>query len=522
MRLKKLRLDNLLKIDDGLILVKNNEGNISTSNAKSNSIEENISGVAIDSRKCEEGFLFAAYEGVSIDGHDFIQDAINNGAKFILTDLDYNHHNLGSEGVIFIKHDNPRFVSSKIISEFYKEKPDYIAFVTGTNGKSSVACFVSQLWRLLGHKAASIGTLGVQRESINEFGDGLTTPDAVTLNRYLNDLKKDTYQRAIVESSSHGLSLDRLVGIKSDIAAFLNITRDHLDYHGSFSSYFDAKLKVFDHLKDDNSVALINSDIKELSDIKQYCNKLNIRNNNDKNTNILTFGFDGDYIKLISSELDSGGRNVEIELENTQYKFFFPFLNQFQVSNLLCAISIVMHSGENINDIIPVISELKNVPGRMELASINKNNGVPIYVDFAHTPDALDNILESCNEYVESSKGRIILVFGCGGDRDKGKRKIMGQIANDKADIVIVTDDNPRTENSADIRSEIMGDCHKAQNIGSRKDAIYRAIEQSDKGDIVIIAGKGHEKYQIVGDRKIDFNDIAVVKKSLLELEMIA
>jgi len=508
-----LQLDDLLKIDLSLVVMKSN----SAGSDICESVDE-IKAVEIDSRKCKAGCLFVAYQGLNVDGHDYIDDAVKNGARFILVKSGFVEKTNEYDNVIFISHDDPKSILSKILSIFYKDKPEYIAFVTGTNGKSSVACFVSQLWRLLGYKAASIGTLGIQKNDITEFGGGLTTPDIVTMHKELCELKNLGYQYVVIETSSHGLDMGRLSGIESNISAFLNITRDHLDYHGDFESYFKAKLQIFDYLKENNSASLINSDIKEFELINEHLTK-KILNSNVKN---LTFGKKGNYIKLLKSSLSLSGRNVVIEYNNNEYEFFFPFLNHFQVSNLLCAMSIVLHSGMNIEKIISGISGIKNVPGRMELASISKNNDVPIYVDYAHTPDALDNILKSCREYVNSTNGKIILVFGCGGDRDKGKRKIMGKIASDNADLVIVTDDNPRTENPDDIRNDIISECSKAENISSRESAVYRAIELSAKGDIVIIAGKGHEKYQIVGSIKIEFDDVSVVKKALNEIEMIA
>ena len=445
-----------------------------------------IAGITSDSRKVGKGFLFFAIKGKNSDGHNYIAEAIKNGATAII----------GENPAVILP--VPYFPSKNIrhdlaiaAASFYQQKPKTIAVVTGTNGKTSVADFVRQLWELDGKDAVSIGTLGfIKKKTIKQFEADNTTPDPVVLNELLTHAK----DAAIIEGSSIGLEQHRLDGLKINAAAFTNFTRDHLDYHASMEDYFRAKTLLFANSMNEG-VAVLNSDIPEYERLKEICH--------DRKHEIITFGSYGD-LQLVESIPLNDGQIIKLDIFNHASEYKIPLAGKFQAENILCALGLVIACGMDQAKALSYIEKLKSIPGRMEQAAPG------IFVDYAHTPDALENALSSLRPH---TKNRLIVVFGCGGDRDKGKRPEMGRIADQLADVVIVTDDNPRTEVPATIRREILASSAKAVEIGDREKAIQNAVSNMHDGDILLVAGKGHEKYQIIGKDKQHFDDVEVVRK---------
>lgn len=427
---------------------------------------KNISGLSTDSRKVKNGEAFFAIKGNAVDGHDFIEQAIKNGAALIVGEKDLEL------SIPYIKSTNIRHDLAIAAAEFFGKQPQRIAAVTGTNGKTSVADFSRQLWEFEKLDCASIGTLGVIHNGENITSEN-TSPDPISLHKTLSQIK----DAAVIEASSIGLEQHRLDGVKINAAAFTNFTRDHLDYHENMEEYFRCKTLLFDILADDG-VAVLNSELQEFK-VKQKK---------------ITFGKNAD-LELINSTPLPDGQILELKIFGEIQKTKIELVGKFQAENILCTIGL---TGISKN-----LGKLKPVAGRMQQAASG------VYIDYAHTPDALENALKSLHPHM---KGNLILVFGCGGDRDKGKRSLMGEIAAKFADIIIVTDDNPRTENADEIRKEILAKCPQALEIGDRKDAIEKAIELQKSDDIVLIAGKGHEKYQIIGNEKHYFDDFKMVK----------
>ncbi len=446
----------------------------------------NITGLTADSRKVKPGFAFFAIKGAQTDGHDYIDKAIAAGTSIIVGEKDLN-----PEGAIYIKSRNTRKDLAHLAAKFYPEKPKNIVVITGTNGKTSIADFTRQLWKLAGFDAASIGTLGFvsEKESFSFEADN-TTPDPVTLNELLTKVK----DCAIIEGSSIGLEQNRLDFIPVKAAGFTNFTRDHIDYHNTMEEYFRTKTLLFIEVMK-NGTAVLNSDIPEFETLKTLSHK--------HGHEILSYGKNGE-IKLLEAIPSHDGQTIRIEIfgEGSEHKL--PLVGSFQAYNVLCAIGLVLACGMDTRKLRPLIDQLVSIPGRMEQAAPG------VYVDYAHTPDALENALTSLRPHVT---GRLFVVFGCGGDRDKGKRPEMGAIANKLADYIIVTDDNPRTEGPEQIRREIMAQCPGAVEIANRAEAINHAMTEMKQGDILLVAGKGHEKYQIYGKEKKHFDDVEVAKK---------
>ena len=445
-----------------------------------------ITGLTADSRAVKSGYLFFAIRGQATDGHNYIAQAIHNGAVAII----------GENPAIILP--VPYLISKNIrhdlavaAAKFYTAKPKKIAVVTGTNGKTSVADFTRQFWELDKKDAASIGTLGfIKNGEIQNLVADNTTPDPVILNELLTHAK----DAAIIEGSSIGLEQHRLDGLKIDAAAFTNFTRDHLDYHTDMEDYFRAKTLLFSQAMVEG-VAVLNSDIPEYPRLKQICE--------EQKHEIITFGQYGD-LQLLESKPSHDGQIIKLDIFNRTTEYKISLAGKFQAENILCALGLVIACGMEQEKALSYISKLKSIPGRMQQAAPG------IFVDYAHTPDAIENALASLRPH---TKSKLILVFGCGGDRDKGKRPEMGKIANSLADVVIVTDDNPRTEDAASIRKQILATCPKAAEIGDREKAIQTAVSAMRDGDILLIAGKGHEKYQIIGKEKQHFDDVEVVQK---------
>ena len=459
----------------------------------------NIRGLTADSRAVEPGFLFAALPGSRSDGRNFIQDAIDRGAVAVLAPegtaaADYN--------VALIEDENPRRRLALMAARFYERQPRRIAAVTGTSGKTSVAHFTRQLWSLLGYNAASVGTLGIVTDSGTRYG-ALTTPDPVLLHRDLAMLADDGIDHLSIEASSHGLEQYRLDGLKLSAAAFTNLSRDHLDYHPTMAAYFQAKRRLFCSLLPAGGTAVLNADAPEFDTLNDLCRACAHR--------ILAYGRNGRDLVLHTQLPHGSGQRLTIAEGGREWRVAFPVAGTFQAMNLLAALGLVMSEGIDAGRLMPLIERLKGVPGRMDLVA-HHPNGAPIYVDYAHKPHALETVLAALRPHVA---GRLIVVFGCGGDRDRGKRPEMGAIAARLADIAIVTDDNPRSEDPAAIRAEIMVACQGGIEIGDRRRAIETAIGKLRSTDVVVIAGKGHETGQTIAGVTHPFDDSAIARETV-------
>lgn len=471
-----------------------------------------IEGLALDSRRVEKGFLFAAFKGAASDGAEYADAAIKAGAVAILCDSSTQVK--FPDYICVIKHDNPRFVFSKIVAKFYGEQPQVIAAVTGTNGKTSTVHFCREIWKRLGKHAASIGTVGIE-DSEGKFdydrSNFLTTPDPVKLHDIIHKLEQKGVTHLAMEASSHGLDQYRLDGVNVKIGAFSNLTRDHLDYHGTFENYLAAKMRLFTSVMEDGSVAVLNSDIPEYKQLLAECNKHKHR--------IISYGkYDNskekNYIDILKISPTHEGQQVAFEINNKVYDINTPLIGEFQAYNLLCALGMVIASGANVDEAVSVLSDVPCVPGRMQKVEDN-GKSLPVFVDYSHTPDALEKALAVLKEH--NTHGRLLVVFGCGGDRDKGKRPLMGEVAARLADIAIVTDDNPRSEVPDTIRKEVLAGIKNSNvlEIGDRRMAIKKAIEEMQKGDMLLIAGKGHEKTQIIGAETLPFDDVLVAEEEI-------
>ena len=460
-----------------------------------------IAGLTSDSRRVEPGFLFAALPGSTADGRDFIPDAIGRGAVAVLappgTDV--------PDGTIpLIPDDNPRRRLATLAARFFSEQPATVAAITGTNGKSSVVSFLRQLWRAGGRQAASLGTLGLDAPGRRDESV-LTTPDPVDLHRMLSELAASAVDHLAMEASSHGLDQYRLHGVRVTAAAFTNLSRDHLDYHASVENYLDAKLKLFTEVMAPGGAVVINADAPYGDVVHAECLANDHR--------VLTYGLRGEALCLKALSPTANGQHLSLQILGHDYDVELPLVGGFQAGNALCALGLAIVSGEDIGDTVKALGQIEAVPGRMQPVG-RTESGAAVYVDYAHTPDALDSALRALRPH---AAGRLIVVFGCGGDRDTGKRPEMGRLAAELADGVIITDDNPRTENAAAIRKQILHACPGGREIGDRADAIGTAIGDLAAGDLLVVAGKGHEKGQIVGEEVLPFNDAEVVRAALEE-----
>ncbi len=457
-----------------------------------------ITGLSADSRNVRPGYLFAALPGSQHDGRKFIDQAIDAGAVAILGPPDLQN-DVDAPEINIITDAKPRRRLARMAAQFYGAQPDTIAAVTGTNGKTSVAHFARQMWAEEGKPAASLGTLGVHGPGLGG-GASLTTPDPVALHHTLADLKNQGIDHLVLEASSHGLAQYRLDGVRISAAAFTNLTRDHLDYHGDEATYRQTKQRLFAELLPARGTAILNKDSPECGALREIAKTRKHR--------VLTYGMkSGDICCVEATPSDEGWRLI-LRVQGEIFETAFPHPGAFQIANMLCALGLVIACGSAAAALIPHIATLDGVPGRLECVAQRDNGGV-ILVDYAHTPDALHTVLMAVRAHV---KNHLLVVFGCGGDRDAGKRSQMGKVAAEHADLVYVTDDNPRGENAASIRAEIMLGCPDAREIGDRRDAIAAATAAMTEGDILVVAGKGHEQGQIVGDTVLPFDDAAVVR----------
>ena len=388
----------------------------------------------------------------------------------------------------------PRRRLALLAAGFHKPQPETVVAVTGTNGKTSVATFARQIWAATGRDAASIGTLGIERSSGRRAG-ALTTPDAVTLHRELAALAASGTQRVAIEASSHGLAQHRLDGVRIAAAGFTNLSRDHLDYHASFEDYRAAKRRLFDELLPEGATAVLNADSPETGAIAEACAA--------RGCPVIDYGLAADEIRVLDCAPDGDGQVVELVVFGHPRESRLALAGGFQVANALCALGLVIGTGDDWEAAFAALETLQAPPGRLQLAA-RSAHGAPIYVDYAHTPDALAHALAALKPH---AKAALAVVFGCGGDRDPGKRPLMGEAACRLADRVIVTDDNPRSEDAAAIRREVLAGCPRARELGDRAEAIHVAIAELADGDILVIAGKGHETGQIIGDTVRPFDD---------------
>jgi UDP-N-acetylmuramoyl-L-alanyl-D-glutamate--2,6-diaminopimelate ligase len=473
--------------------------------------DREISGLASDSRRVKPGTLFAALPGAHADGRAFVADAIARGAAALLVEEGFAaamRAELAEQArqpdvapIPVLDDDNPRRRFALLTARFYGAQPERIAAVTGTNGKTSTVTFARQLWLRMGEAAASIGTLGVVAPDYQEPG-ALTTPDPVELHRILAELKRRGVDRLAVEASSHGLDQYRLDGVELTAAVFTNLTRDHLDYHKTFEAYLAAKLRLFAEILPAHGHAVINADSPEFEHVASVARARRQR--------IVTFGVKGEDVQILQARPTAAGQHLRLSVGGQPFEGDVPLIGTFQSANVAAALGLLLACGEQTEACLRALPALTGVPGRMELAA-TLANGAAVYVDYAHTPDALANALASARPH---ASGRLVVVFGCGGDRDAGKRPEMGRISVRLADQVIVTDDNPRSESAAAIRAAVMAGAAGATEIGDRAQAIAAAVDSLRAGDVLLIAGKGHEQGQIIGDKVIPFDDRTVAREA--------
>ncbi|WP_411817607.1 UDP-N-acetylmuramoyl-L-alanyl-D-glutamate--2,6-diaminopimelate ligase [Hyphococcus sp. DH-69] len=459
------------------------------------SSDPNIIGITADSREVSPGYLFAALPGVAADGAKFIPQAIENGAVAILAMP-------GVEASVPVIHDdNPRRRLAQLASRFFSRQPEMIAGITGTNGKTSTALFTAQLWSMLGHEAGSVGTLGAQA---NKYERPLihTTPDPVTLHETLDAMTRSGVTHLAMEVSSHGLAQARVDAVDFRVAAFTNITQDHLDYHASFEEYFDAKSRLFDTLLSADGVVVVNMDGEGADDIVALAGK--------RGLSTIKTGAKGEDLRLVRCQPHMGGLEIDVDVWGKKYNIDIPLIGGFQAENVLLAAGIAIAAGARAEEILPLLPKIKGARGRMEQAA--EVAGAGVFVDYAHTPDAVATALQAIRPH---ACGRVIAIVGAGGDRDKGKRPLMGKAARDHADMVIVTDDNPRSEDPAAVRDDVLKGCPDAENIGDREQAIAAGVAALSEGDVLLIMGKGHETGQKVGDILLPFDDAEVAQSAV-------
>ena len=454
-----------------------------------------VTGFAIDHRKVARGSIFGAFRGAVFNGEEFIAQAIERGAVAVVA-----LPKAEVEGVPLIGDDNPRRRFAELAAKFYEPYPETVVAVTGTNGKTSTVEMTRQIWRMTGHRSASIGTLGVTT-SDDQVKTGLTTPDIVTFLNNMTGLKRMGISHVAYEASSHGLDQHRAEGISLAAAAFTNFSRDHLDYHPSMDAYFEAKMRLFEELLPPGKPAIVWTDDPKSDEVIERAKK--------RGHQILTVGRKGDLIRLVEQSPTPLGQDLKLEHDGKPYRLALPLIGAYQASNVLTAAALVLATGGEWDRVFSAMQRVAPVRGRLERAVIS-SAGAPVYIDYAHTPDALEAAISALKPHVER---RLITVFGAGGDRDQGKRPEMGKVAVTLSDVVIVTDDNPRSEDPAKIRAAIMADAPGAIEVAGRREAIAEAVRIAASGDIVLIAGKGHETGQIVGDRVLPFDDALVARE---------
>ena len=466
--------------------------------------ESHVTGFAIDHRKIAPGNIFGAFRGARFNGEDYIEAAIAAGAIAIVAGPQAK-----VSGAVHLLDEDPRRLFALLAARYFTPVPQVVAAVTGTNGKTSTAELTRQLWRMDGLNSASIGTLGVTTAD-EQVKTGLTTPDIVTFLSNMSGLAREGVSHAIFEASSHGLSQYRTEGLPVQVGVFTNLSRDHLDYHGDMDSYFEAKMRLFDEVVKEGGTAVVWADDTWSDAVEKRATERGLK--------LFTVGEKGTALRLLSRTPTQLGQVLMVEAQGNTHRISLPLIGAYQAANVLCAAGVVLSTGGALGDVFDHLQRVQPVRGRLERAVITKM-GAPIYVDYAHTPDGLRAAIEALRPHVGQNGGKLITIFGAGGDRDKGKRPDMGKVAVELSDITIVTDDNPRSEDPAAIRADILAGSPGAQEVGDRRAAIAHAISLAGANDIILLAGKGHEQGQIIGDRIIPFDDVEVARECASENE---
>jgi len=467
--------------------------------------EPMFGGLCVDSRDTKPGFLFCAMPGVNAHGAEFASYALRMGAVAVLTDTE-GLALLGEPDYPVLLAEDPRAALSVAAARWYGAQPRHIVAITGTNGKTSVANFHRQILEELGRAAVNFGTVGVEGAVSAKLMH--TTPEPITLHKLLAELADQGVTHAAMEASSHGLEQRRLDGVMLEAGAFTNLTRDHLDYHHTFGDYFAAKAGLFERVLPVGATAVINMDDGFGPTVKLVAE--------GRGQRVVMVGEgEGCELHILNRRFDSDGQDVRFSWQGKVHTTRLSLIGGFQASNVMMAAALAIAVGEEPDAVFKTLPDLKTVRGRMELAA-TRENGAKVFVDFAHTPDALEIALQALRPHV---LGRLIVAFGAGGDRDKGKRPLMGEAAAKHADVVFVTDDNPRTEDAATIRSEVRAGCPEANEVGDRAEAILRAVDALQPGDTLLIAGKGHESGQIIGTDVFPFDDAEQASVAVAALE---
>ena len=466
--------------------------------------DEDITHLTADSRQARPGSMFAALRGNLADGRDYIDAAIAAGASAVLSEKGLDNSKWADSSVPYIAVKNPRETYAYLAARLYPGQPETVVAMTGTNGKSSTVEFLRQIWDYAGLSAACFGTLGIAtKDGVKPLSH--TTPDAAALQQTLAQLKDAGVTHCGMEASSHGLDQYRLDGTRLAAVGFTNLTQDHFDYHETFEQYFDAKARLFSGLAPKGVPAVMNVDSEYGKRMAQIAV--------DAGLDVMRVGWGGEDLRICEVTPRSASQSLLLNFAGRRVELELPLAGEFQILNAVSAAALAIKTGVDADTVFKALENLSGVNGRMERVGMTKD-GAPVFVDFAHTPDGLEKLLRGVRPH---TMGRIVVVFGCGGDRDPDKRRKMGAIAAKLADEIIVTDDNPRTENAADIRRAVMAGCPAATEIGDRTKAISAGVAMLEKGDCLVIAGKGHESGQIVGDKVIPFKDADVARKALAE-----
>ncbi|MFY2825893.1 UDP-N-acetylmuramoyl-L-alanyl-D-glutamate--2,6-diaminopimelate ligase [Ruegeria sp. MALMAid1280] len=467
-----------------------------------------ITGLAVDSREVKDGFLFAALPGTRVHGAEFIQFALRMGAAAILTDAEGAEiaaEELAASDAALIVVEDPRQALAGCAALWFGAQPQTIVAVTGTNGKTSVSTFVRQIWMELGHAAVNLGTTGVEGAWTAPLAH--TTPEPITLHRCLAEAAENGVTHAAMEASSHGLEQRRLDGVHLAAAGFSNFTQDHLDYHETFEAYFAAKAGLFDRVLPQDGTVVINMNDPKGAEVRKIAEA--------RGQSVLTVGSTDADLCLTNQRFDSTGQDLRFTWQGKVFQSRLNLIGGFQAENILLACGLVIAAGEDPERVFETLPHLTTVRGRMQLAA-TRENGAAVFVDYAHTPDAVATALKAMRPHV---MGRLIAIVGAGGDRDATKRPLMGQAAAENADVVFVTDDNPRSEDPAPIRAAVLLGAPEATEVGDRAEAILRGIDALQPGDTLLIAGKGHESGQIVGDQVLPFDDAEQASISVAALD---
>lgn len=468
-----------------------------------------ITGISVDSRTVEPGHLFAALPGTNVHGAEFIQYALRMEAAAVLTDregVEIAADVLDGADVAVVITADPRQALAYGAALWFGRQPEVMVAVTGTNGKTSVASFTRQIWTHAGLEAINLGTTGV--EGAYDAPLMHTTPEPVTLHRVLAEAAAAGVTHGAMEASSHGLAQRRLDGVRLAAAAFTNFSQDHLDYHKDFQEYFAAKAGLFDRVLPEEGAAVVNIDDPRGPDMAQIATERGIP--------VITVGRGRDAdIRLAGQRFSATGQEVRLDYRGRSYQAHLGLIGGFQAENVAVAAGLALASGAGDEAVFAALPSLETVRGRMQLAAKRKN-GAAVFVDYSHTPAALETALQALRPHV---MGRLVVVFGAGGDRDAGKRPLMGKAAAENADVLFVTDDNPRSEDPAAIRAAILAACPEANEVGDRAEAILRGVDALEPGDALLIAGKGHERGQTVGDTVFPFDDVEQASVAVAALD---